>query len=185
MKRAGWFTYPAVTMAAVGLTLPQGRAAELPAPPRAVAPLPTQAAPAATISDVALSEGSVLRGQVVDPQGAPLRNQPVAVRQLERTVATTRTDLDGRFSVSGLPGGVYQIITPDGFGVFRLWAPRTAPPAAQQAALIVAGQQMVRGQAPGGPVRAFFTSPWVLAGLLGAAIIVPIALNNREKIPTS
>jgi hypothetical protein len=186
MKRAGWFTYPAVILAVVGLALPQVTAADLRGRSPAPGPLPVSAAPAvAPISDVALSDGGVLRGQVVNPQGAPLAYQALAVRQRERTIATARTDQDGRFSISGLPGGVYQIVTADSSGIYRLWAPRTAPPAAQPAALVVVGQQMVRGQAPGGGVRAWLTSPWVLAGLLGAAIIIPIALNNNEKVSTS
>jgi hypothetical protein len=187
MKRAGWFTCPAVTLAMVGLAVPQVRAADLPRQSRPVDPQPVPTAPAAVpVSDVALADGGVLRGQVVNPQGAPLPSQAVAVRQQQRIIASARTDQDGRFSISGLPGGVYQIATADGAGVYRLWAPQTAPPAAQPAAMIVSGQQVVRGQlGGGGGVRSFLTSPWVLAGLLAAAISIPIALSNRDKISTS
>jgi hypothetical protein len=187
MKRAGWFTCPAVTLAMVGFAVPQVKAADMPRQSRPVDPQPAPAAPtAAPVADVALADGGVLRGQVVDPQGAPLPYQTVAVRQQQRVIASTRTDQDGRFSISGLPGGVYQIASAEGAGVYRLWAPLTAPPAAQPAALIVSGQQVFRGQlGGGGGVRSFLTSPWVLAGLLAAAISIPIALSNREKISTS
>ncbi len=185
MKRAGWFTCPAVTLAVVGLAVPQVRAADPSRLPQPASPVSPAAAPQTTaIADVALAGGGILRGQVLDPQGTPLANREIVIRQQDRTVATSRSDRDGRFAVSGLSGGVYQIATTDSQAVYRLWAPGTAPPAAQPGALVVAGGELVRGQA-GNRVRAFFTSPWVLAGLLGAAIATPIALSNHDKISTS
>ncbi len=210
MNRAAWFTCPAVTLALAGMALPQLSAADLPARPAspvstAVSPAamrasvaPTTATPTtapqaaggsaapAALADVALGGGGVLRGQVVDPQGNLLAHCEVLVRQQDRAIAVTRTDADGRFAISGLAGGVYQIAAAESVAVFRFWAPGTAPPAAQAAALIVAGNGgLVRGQGPGSGVRRFFSSPWVLAGLLAAAIATPIALSNRDKVSTS
>ncbi len=186
MKRTGWFTLPTVALAMIGLALPQLRAADLPAQRPVFEPLPVPAKPAPiTISDLALGEGGMLRGQVVDPQGLPLASVAVAVAQQERVVATARTDQNGHFAIRGLPGGVYQVSAAEGEAVYRLWAPYTAPPAAQPAALVVSGNQLVRSQGPGSGLRAFFTNPWVLAGMLGAALIIPIALNNRERVSTS
>ena len=55
--------------------------------------------------------------------------------------------------------------------------PNTAPPAAQSAALLVSGSDVVRGQ--NGGLVYWLTNPWVLAGLIAAAIAIPIALNNH------
>ncbi len=123
MKRAGWFTCPAVTLAVVGLSLPQLGAAEQPGQRPASSLVPATATPAfAAISDVALAAGGVLRGQLVDVQGLPLPNQAVVVRQQERILASARSDQDGRFSISGLPGGVYQLAAADAAAIYRFWA---------------------------------------------------------------
>jgi hypothetical protein len=185
MKRAGWFTRIAILLAAAGMSLPQAARADFPIRPAAPAPLsaPPTSAPA-PIADIALDDGGVLHGQVVDGQGIALADLPVLISQQKWLVATTRTDQDGRFTVSGLRGGAYQIAAGQGSAICRLWAAHTAPPAAQSSAMVVSGRQTVRGQGPGS-ARYWLTNPWILAGLIGAAIIVPIALDNRAKVSTS
>jgi hypothetical protein len=68
--------------------------------------------------------------------------------------------------------------------MYRVWTVNTAPPVAQPGAMVVAGQDLVRGQASS-PVLRFFTNPWVLAGLVGAAIAIPIALSNDDDDSSS
>lgn len=128
--------------------------------------------------DVALHEGGRLFGQVVDAQGIPLVRAPVRLRQLDQEVAVTRTDRYGYFQVQGLRGGTYQIVAGPANGVYRLWAPRTAPPAAQPGALVVAGGQQVLGQ--NGPLGHLFGNPWIVAGLVATAIAVPVAIYNHQ-----
>jgi len=138
----------------------------------------------ANACDVALSDGGVLRGQAVDPQGSPVATIPVSLWQLNREVGRTVTDRAGYFAMSGLQGGTYQITAGSGRGVYRLWAANTAPPSAQPAALVVVGAgQLVRQQ------RAFCEPiyqwvrchPWFVVGLAAAAIAVPIAIHNSER----
>jgi len=137
-----------------------------------------------TARDVALSEQGWLFGQIVDPQGRPLPNTMVALRQRDRVVANAVASEGGLFSVGGLRSGVYEITTGRTSGIYRLWAPGTAPPGAQRGALIVERGSPVRGQQP---VAMWLGQPWVLAIVVAAAIAIPVALHNaaREEAPVS
>jgi hypothetical protein len=178
MKRVGWLHRALITLASFGLLLPSHVVAG--APTATSVPAPKTEAPASPhVIDVSLQSGGVLRGVVVDPQGALLEKTQVTVWQKEQQVASTQTDAQGRFAVNSLRGGVYQITASGGQGMYRVWAANTAPPVAQPGAMVVAGQDLVRGQASS-PVLRFFTNPWVLAGLVGAAIAIPIALSNDD-----
>ena len=69
----------------------------------------------------------------------------VAVLDQGRPIVSTQTGADGRFAITGVKAGVYEVATSNGVTVCRLWAPRTAPPAAQSDALVVHGDTVVRG----------------------------------------
>jgi hypothetical protein len=109
----------------------------------------------------------------------PQAGTDVSVWQSDVRVAATKADANGNFTVTGLRTGVHQVAAGQGVGVYRFWAPNTAPPAAGKQALLVADQNVVRG-APCNPMIAFITNPWVLAALVATAIAVPIALNNDD-----
>jgi hypothetical protein len=135
------------------------------------------------VRDVALREGGYLTGQVLDAAGAPVAATPVAVVDQGRAVATALTGEDGRFTIVGVKAGVYQVATSKGVTVCRLWAPDTAPPAATADALVVNGDTVVRGGStcgPGGGAIGFLSNPWVLAGIVAAAIVVPLALDDDD-----
>lgn len=100
----------------------------------------------AGISDAALQNGGTLHGQLVDQEGLPQKGVDVVLRHDLRVVAVTKTDSLGRFAITGLRAGVYQVVTTRGSHVYRLWAPKTAPPAAQQRILLVTASEIVRGQ---------------------------------------
>ncbi|MDP6447556.1 MAG: hypothetical protein QGG36_26540 [Pirellulaceae bacterium] len=120
-----------VVIAAVGALLPQAGAL---------------ADARAQISDVALAAGGQLRGQAVTPNGQSAKDAIITLVQRGETVAKTKADKDGLFQFSGLRGGVYAVaVNGQTRGVFRAWAPRTAPPAASQAVLVVADGQAARG----------------------------------------
>jgi hypothetical protein len=82
----------------------------------------------------------------------------------------------------------------------RLWAPGSAPPHAQQAVVLVGNETVVRGQSPScgrcghcrhccgagrgaGPLGRLVRNPWVIAGLIGAAVAIPIATDNDDAEP--
>ena len=96
--------------------------------------------------DVSLHENGELRGQVLDQQGRPLALTKVAILQRQELVGYAKTDITGRFVVRNLQPGVYQIQSAAGIKSVRLWAPRTAPPAAQQAVLLVSEGPATRAQ---------------------------------------
>jgi hypothetical protein len=155
--------------------------------------------------DVALRDGGVLVGQVVDSQGAGIEGVPVAIRSQDQQWVNAKTGKEGYFAFKDLRGGVYQVASADGQGVYRAWTPGTAPPAAQEGALVVAGEDVIRGQncqpgcqpgcqpacdpcQPGHPrLRRFITNPLVIGGAVATAIAVPIAIHESkdDSIPVS
>jgi len=130
------------------------------------------------VIDVTLHDGGTLRGQVVDAQGKPLAGSPLSIRQIDREVARVVSDQSGYFQATGLRGGMYQILAGEATGVYRLWAPRTAPPSAQPGALVVVAGKQVLGQ--GHRVLCWLRNPWVIAGIVAAAIAIPVAIHNAE-----
>ena len=149
---------------------------------------PLSAAPTGGMAprDVVLQEGNVLVGQVVDAQGVSKPNTVVTVANHQAEIARVQTDESGKFSVSGLQGGVYRVATGSQHGIYRVWAPNTAPPIAQKNVMMVVGQDVVRGQY--GYTPGPFTSmaqwcadhPIFCAAAIGAAIAIPIAVADDD-----
>ncbi len=145
------------------------------------------AAPA--VVDIALRDGGVFVGQIVNPQGVALEGVSVALRCQSQPWVTTKTGKDGYFSFQGLRGGVYQLASSQGHGIYRAWMPGTAPPSAREGALLVIANPVTRGQndpryyEPGEHprLRKFFTNPLVVAGAITTAVAVPVAIHNAEE----
>ena len=115
------------------------------------------------VADVALHRGGVFAGQVVNAQGVPKASAKVVMTQKAKVVAIAHTDKQGRFVVRGVRAGVYQVQAEQTASVYRLWAERTAPPAARPAALLVSDSNIALGQdGDGGP------SPAVVGGIIAA-----------------
>src|SRR5262245_64323306 len=148
-------------------------------PPSVMAATPVAAE---AVTDIALRQGGVLVGQVVDPQGVAKAGTPVVIQFADKEVVRTTTDVNGVFAAQGLRGGAYQIKTTEGTTACRLWAADTAPPAARPAALVVAGQDLIRAQF--GPVHAWKEwckeHPYIVAGTVVAAIATPLALADDD-----
>jgi hypothetical protein len=151
------------------------------------------AGPFTAAPDVALDAEGTLHGQVVDVQGNPQSKTAVAVRHRGREVARTVSDESGRFRLSGLRGGLHEIVVGQSATVCRAWAPNTAPPSARPAALVVLGDQQVLGQC--GPqgcapqscapracnrLKCWLANPLVIAGIIAAAVAIPVAIHNCD-----
>jgi len=169
MKRS--LQYVAAALATLGMAAPQVALAAN--PPAAARPA------AAKVADVALHQGTLLAGQLVDAQGIPVANAKVAVSQGNWTVAETKTTKDGVFAVRNLKGGVYTVNAAGTQAVYRVWTAETAPPSAKPAVLLVHGDA-ARGQFGGGLLSAL-GNPWVLGGIVAAAIAIPIALDDDDN----
>lgn len=162
-----------VWLAIAGTCLPPIAAA---APPRS--PLPP-------VADVTLRDGGVLLGQVIRPEGAPLPNLPVSLVRSGKELAPSTTNTTGYFAFSGLTMGTYEVVTPAGIGVCRVWTAETAPPGALPGIVIVNTQATVRGQYDARTFAGMVGKPLVLGGLVAAAIAVPVAVSNANRTPAS
>jgi len=165
-----------VSLAVVGFCLPQAAlAANGPS-----AKAPSTKAP--QLIDVALSDGGLLLGQVVSAQGTAVKKAPVVLKHQGREIAKAQSNEQGYFAVRGLGGGIYQVKSAEGQGLYRLWAPGQAPPAAQKGVLVVAGRDLVRAQGPVlGHLGMALGSPLIIAGVVAASIAVPVAVHNSER----
>jgi hypothetical protein len=162
-----------VTMATLGFCLPEPL-------------LAAGKAGGTAATDVSLRQGGALVGQVVDSQGTGVEGTAVSVRHEGKNLVTTTTGQGGYFAVKGLSGGVYQVVAAEGHGVYRLWTAGTAPPAAVDKAVLVAGNDVVPGQAivlgqeNPGVWKTVLTNPLIIAGIVATAIAVPVALHNAH-----
>jgi hypothetical protein len=142
MKRFQWFSSTAAGLAALGMILPTGvLAAE--GPPAAA---PTAARQQQQALDVSLADGGILSGQVVDAQGTPIAGTQVKLRSMRGETATGYTDAHGQFQLRGLPGGLYEVNAAQRSATCRLWAANSGPPSAVRQVMLVAGQDVTRGQ---------------------------------------
>lgn len=88
---------------------------------------------ASAVADVRIAEG-VLTGTLKDAAGTPVDGALVVVRQRGAEIARTATGRDGRYTVTGLRAGSYDIASGDVTRSVRLWEASVAPPAAGQTA---------------------------------------------------
>jgi len=166
-----------------------------------ISPYASFAAPLVKPQDVTLHPGGVLLGQAVDTQGGALMNTSVVLKSGSKEVARVQTDRAGKFAVQGLQGGVYEVDSVGQRSVYRLWAPNTAPPAAQKGVMLVSGNSFVRGQGcgcgvvdcggacgagvSGGTMQGIGAwlaqHPFLTAGTIAAAIAIPLALDDDDS----
>lgn len=137
------------------------------------------------VFDVGLHKNNTLVGQLINEQGVPLAKQKVSLIQKDHVLVTATTDKQGYFAFSNVAAGTYQVAAPKAQGICRAWAPKTAPPVAQPGILLVDGKGAVRAQQ--GPIAYWLGKPWVIAGLVAAAVAIPVAIHNHQndKSPSS
>jgi hypothetical protein len=139
---------------------------------------PAAARPGSSMDDVALAPGGLLVGQILDETLQPVRGAAVEIEADGLSAASTVTDANGVFAVSGMRGGVHQVVVQNSIENCRLWAPGTAPPSAQAVLRCIPGQEnVIRGQWSPHP---WLTNPWLIGGVIVTAIAVPIVLNNLD-----
>jgi hypothetical protein len=169
MKRVCRLQLALAILAAVGILLPR---------PLVAGTFGTAAESTASVQDIALDAAGNLHGEVLGQDGRGAEGVAVHMVQNGQEVATAITDAQGEFEIAGLRGGVYQMVTANGGGVYRVWSYRAAPPAAGPGVMLIESPDVVRGQGP--PIMQFLTNPWVLGGIAAAAIAIPLALDDDD-----
>ncbi len=176
MKPIRVFQSWAVALATVGFCLPQVAFA-------------APQSQGSVVTDVALQNGGVLLGQVLNTSGAPQKDVPVSIRTGKQELGIAKTDANGYFAFSGLRGGTYQVVAADGLGAFRAWAPGTAPSGSQQGALLVAGRDLARGQFGCGPCGPPCWATLAVPAAIAAAIAIPVTIitadDNDDQRPVT
>ncbi|NOY29875.1 MAG: carboxypeptidase regulatory-like domain-containing protein [Planctomycetes bacterium] len=155
-------------------------------------------APALTVVDVALQADGLLHGQIVDKQG-----QPVAATKIHLTDGRkewrTQTDAKGLFQLTGISGATYSLQVGQQVQLLRIWATGTAPPSATSGVLFIQDSDVVLAQNCGSPVcgspvgagrrggfiKQALSNPWVVGGLVAAAVAIPVAIHNADDDPAS
>jgi hypothetical protein len=105
----------------------------------------------------------------------------------------TYTDEQGHFRMEGLVGSTYQVQAAGQIQIVRAWAEGTAPPQALDALLLVYDNPVVLGQNCGSPVCGSgvcgvprpLANPFILGGLVVAAIAIPVAIHNSDDGPAT
>jgi len=122
------------------------------------------------VQDVALNPGGKLAIQVVDPQGKPHAGTPIKVRKADAIIHHSITGKDGQIVMSRLKPGVYQITSGARGGIYRLWAPQTAPPRATTGILLTDDGGVVRGKRGRWQKAALISGVIITSGILGGVI---------------
>lgn len=131
------------------------------------------------VIDVAMVRADTFVGQVVDGHGKPVDHVSVSVRQGKNEIAKTASDDEGLFAVKNIHAGTYTVVAGKGAGIYRLWAPNTAPPKALQKAIVIAGEGMtVRGQWGGLDSITLIT----LGASVTAAVLSGIILDKLNDV---
>jgi hypothetical protein len=130
----------------------------------------------ATLPDIALTNGGILSGRIVDHTGKALEGAEVTLLQGKKQLSATMTNKDGVYSFKNLKGGVYGISSGNTDGTFRVWTERTAPPSAKEHALLVMGENGTRGQ--WGAVDP--TLVLLTAGVITAVVLSAITLSRID-----
>jgi len=133
---------------------------------------------------VALGKNGQMQGQLVDPQGKPLADHPVAIYDARRAqpnpkpIAEGRTDAKGRFTFHELRPSAVIVVADDSVAVCQCWNSNLAPPSAKQDILLVTDGKIERGQSPIGEL--LFANPIIMALLIIAAIAIPVAIHDAQ-----
>lgn len=132
------------------------------------------------VVDVALADG-ILRGQLVDGQGAPRSHTVVTISSSgDRVLQRTTTNEVGFFSVRLDRAGIYVVSAGDSSSVIRAWSRPAAPPSAKDSLLLVSSQNIERGNLGD---RRILVDPRLRVGLAVAAIggiaaAIVVAVND-------
>ena len=156
--------------------------------PSSVVALPQVESMEQTWHDIALYENGQMQGKVVNRAGVAVAFVPIILHQSGALVAQMETDRDGMFRIENLRGGVYALQAGNAKRLYRVWAPGTAPPAADRSALVIVNEEITRGQFardrfPYGTVQPSIEA-WAWGAAIAAGVFVPL-YTGRDRNPGS
>jgi len=96
------------------------------------------------IVDVALTQGNLLRGQLVNGEGAARAGIQVTVSADLWVICQTTTDEQGVFAVRMERGGMYTLSDGTTSTLVRVWTNQAAPPSANDGVLMVSDENVSR-----------------------------------------
>jgi len=135
-------------------------------------------------TDVSLNAKGALQGTVLNASAQPVEGVDVHILHNDTVVASTTSDKNGNFSVSGLRNGAHTVQVGEVRQPVRFWTTQAAPPAAVANMSVVVDEQVVRGQQAfgNGRVANVITSNGFTFLLIGGAIAVTLAttLDNDD-----
>ena len=129
------------------------------------------------ISDVAMDEHQIVRGQILDVVNKPVPNAEIEAFLGAKRVARMTSDARGEFRWKCSSGGTYHLLTNGQVTTVRIWTAAAAPPQSTNQILLVHGQ-VVRGQSGTFPYTQ--VNPWVVAGVVAVAVAIPVVLHNNR-----
>jgi hypothetical protein len=153
---------------------------------------PAKAATNVQLKNVELSEDGELRGQVLTESGMP-GLATIAVRSDrdgKSITQTVKTDENGRFAVNGLATGICVFAIGEDTFACRVWNHGIAPPKSLQTIAVVPTSGVVLAQncttCEKPTIRSRLacmtgTQKALLVGVIAAAIIIPIALDDDDN----
>lgn len=93
-----------------------------------------------------MAKDGTISGRVLDAEQNGVAKTEVSIRQGKMEVAKTVTDADGRFEIANVKGGVYVVAANSGYGLFRFWTAKSAPPKSHEKVLLMSNSVVVRAQ---------------------------------------
>lgn len=156
--------------------------------------VPQKSGSSVQLKNVELTEDGHFQGQVLTESGSPgIAAVKVHASKDGKTVAQAiKTDESGQFTVKGLKPGTFVFTVGDDTYACRVWNHGMAPPKSLQVVAVVPSSEVVLGQScstcdpcekPGlrGRLASMSgTQKALLVGIVAAAIVIPIALDDDD-----
>ena len=150
-------------LATIGMVVPQvGIVSAADAQPEAARQL--------MIVDVSLTPDNLLRGQLVNREGAPKAKALMTLASEGEVVTRGTTDEKGFFALKAEKGGMYVLSDGETSALVRAWTSQAAPPSANTGVLMVSDRDVTRANLGGGGMGSFIGWAAVIGVVAGVVI---------------
>ena len=157
-----------------------------------------------SMTNVQLGEGNALRGAIVDQNGKPVAGAPVMIGQQGSIVAHLDTAADGRYTLTDVQPGIYQVASYAGVVNVRVFEGDAPADAVQGVIQTIDDEGIARGQCASGScessscscndpcarqcrqpsrfagLRSCLQNPLLWAAVIAAAIVIPLAIDDDD-----